>query len=133
MSWTSAVNAQTLLVDTSGTPLLGVGATPLSERVTNTDGASTALTTFGAAAGLRNYVTAVVLCNSSAATFGTVDFRDGTGGAVLWTVPVPAEGGVVVCNGGAPLFKTTANTALAFDVSTNISTITISVAGFQSA
>jgi len=104
----------------------------ISERVTNTDGASTALTNFGAGgAGVRNFVTAIVVYNSSA-TAGTIDFRDGTGGAVLFTVPIPATGGCVIANGGMPLFKTSANTALAFDVSAALSTVTISLSGFRS-
>lgn len=103
----------------------------ISERVTNTDGNSTALTNFGATASTRNYVTAIVVYNSSA-TAGTIDFRDGTAGSVLFTVPIPATGGCVIANGGMPLFKTSANTALAFDVSGALSTVTISLSGFKS-
>lgn len=102
----------------------------ISERVTNTDGASTALTNFSAVASTRNYVTAITINNSST-TDGTVDFRDGTAGAVLWTMPAPAGGGSVIAAPTA-LFKTTANTALAFDVSGALSTVTISISGYQS-
>jgi len=103
----------------------------ISERVTDTSGTSTAFTNFGATASTRNYVTAIVVYNSSA-TAGTIDFRDGTGGAVLWTVPIPATGGAVISNGGAPLFRTSANTALAYDVSGALTTVTISISGFKS-
>ena len=103
----------------------------ITERVTNTDGSSTAFTNFGATASTRNYVTAIVVYNSSA-TAGTIDFRDGTSGSVLWTVPIPATGGAVITNGGSPLFYTTANTALAFDVSAALTTVTISLTGFKS-
>ena len=103
----------------------------VSERTTNTDGASTAFTNFGATASVRNYVTAISLWNSSA-TAGYVDFRDGTAGSILFTVPIPAGGGSIVCNGGVPLFRTSANTALAFDVSAALTTVYISVSGFRS-
>lgn len=102
----------------------------VSDRVTNTDGASTALTNFTATASIRNYPTTIVVYNSSA-TAGTIDFRDGTGGAVLWTMPIPAGSGSVLANGGWPIFKTTANTALAFDVSAALTTVTISISGFR--
>ena len=101
-----------------------------SERVTDTGGTSTAFSNFGAVASTRNYITAIAVYNSSA-TAGTVDFRDGTGGAVLWTMPIPAGGGsVIACD--VPLFRTSANTALAYDVSGALSTVTISVSGFKS-
>jgi hypothetical protein len=68
----------------------------VQERTTNTDGASTAFASGLAApgAGVRLWVTSVDICNSSA-TFCTVDLRDGSAGSVLWTLPVPATGGVV--------------------------------------
>lgn len=103
----------------------------ISEQVTNTNGTSTAFTNFGATASTRNYITAIVVYNSSA-TAGTIDFRDGTAGAVLYTVPIPATGGAVISNGGSPLFRTSANTALAYDVSGALTTVTISMTGFKS-
>jgi hypothetical protein len=102
----------------------------VSEVVTNTNGTSTAFSNFSGVASTRNYVTAITVYNSSA-TAGTVDFRDGTGGSVLWTMPIPAGGGSVIAN-AVPLFRTSANTALAFDVSGALSTVTICVSGFQS-
>lgn len=102
----------------------------VSERVTNTDGASTAFTNFGAVASTRNYVTAISLFNSSASA-GYVDFRDGTAGSVLFSVAIPAGGGAVI-GGNLPLFRTSANTALAYDVSAALSTVYISVSGFKS-
>ncbi len=102
----------------------------VSERVSNTDGASTAFTNFGAVASTRNYVSTICIFNSSASAV-YVDFRDGTAGSILWTVPCPATGGVVISS-PVPLFKTTANTALAFDPSAATSTLYISVSGFQS-
>lgn len=101
----------------------------ISERVTNTDGASTAFTNFAAGgSGVHNYITQVSIWNSSA-TDGFVDFRDGTGGAVKWTFPAPQTGG---CNMSFdPPLKFADNTAVAFDVSGAISTIYISANGFQ--
>ena len=93
-----------------------------SERVSNTDGASTAFANFGATASVRNYVTAITIYNSSA-TAGYVDFRDGTSGSILFTVPIPAGSGAVLCNGGVPLFRTSAATALAYDVSAALTTV----------
>jgi len=103
----------------------------ISERVTDTSGTSTAFSNFGAVSSTRSYITAIVVYNSSA-TAGTIDFRDGTSGSVLYTVPIPATGGAVISNGGAPLFRTSANTALAYDVSGALTTVTISITGFKS-
>jgi hypothetical protein len=103
----------------------------VSERVSNTDGASTGFSTFGAAANLRNYITAVTVHNAHATTNGYVDLRDGTAGAIIWTFPLPATGGATH-NFDPPLRQPTTNTALAFDVSAAISTIYISINGFQS-
>lgn len=99
------------------------------ERVTNTDGASTAFTNFGAVASVRNYITTIVIFNSSA-TDGFVDFRDGTAGSVIFTAPAPKGGGSVISL-PVPLRQPTVNTALAFDVSAALSTVYISVIGFQ--
>ena len=103
----------------------------VQERTTNTDGAATAFASGLAApgAGVRLWITSVDLCNSSA-TFCTVDLRDGAAGAVLWTLPVPATGGVVKTFN--PPLKLTANTALAFDASAATTTLTISANGFKS-
>lgn len=102
----------------------------ISERVTNTDGVSTNMAgAFAATASQRIYLTSISISNSSA-TFCTVDIRDGVAGAVLWTFPVPATGGVVFTF-PVPL-RFTANTALAYDVSAAITTVTISVSGFKS-
>lgn len=102
----------------------------ISERVSNTDGNSTAFSNFGATASTRNVITGYSVYNASA-TAGYLDFRDGTGGSVLWTVPLPATGGA---NFAIPdgIFRTTANTALAYDVSAALTTVYISVTGFKS-
>jgi hypothetical protein len=102
----------------------------LVERVSNTDGSSTASTVFGATANARNCITTIAVYNDST-TNGYIDFRDGTGGTILFTLPLPAKGGAV-CNFPLPLRQTTTNTALAFDVSAALTTVYISLIGFKS-
>ncbi len=102
----------------------------ISETKTNTDGASTAMTSaFAATASQRIYLTTLILCNSSASNI-TVDIRDGSAGSVLITVPVPATGGAII-NFPVPL-RFTANTAAAFDGSAAATTLTCSMVGFKS-
>lgn len=103
----------------------------ITERVTNTDGASTAFTNFSAVSNTRNVITSIVAINTSA-SFAYVDFRDGTGGSVLYSLPLPATSGCVLPAGATPYFRTSANTALAFDASAATTTIILSVSGFQS-
>jgi hypothetical protein len=105
-------------------------ADTMSERVSDTGGTSTSFATFASVTGLKNYVTGYSVFNSSA-TAGYVDFRNGTGGAVLWTVPLPAGGGANVISDN-PIFATSAATVLAYDVSAALTTVYISVTGFQS-
>lgn len=99
----------------------------VSARTSNTDGASTSLIAAGGS-GVHTYITTVAIWNSSA-TDGFVDLRDGTGGAVLFTLPAPQTGGSVVTF-PVPL-KFGDNTAVAFDASGAITTIYISAVGFQ--
>ena len=73
-------------------------------------------------------MTTISVMNTSA-TDGYVDIRDGSAGSVLFTVPAPAGGGSVI-NLPVPL-KGAANTALAYDVSGALSTVYLSVVGFQ--
>ncbi len=98
-------------------------------RVTDTGGTSTAFSAFGAVASQRNYITTITVYNSST-TNGFLDLRDGTAGTVMYTIPLPALGGATI-NFPVPFRQTTANTALAYDVSAAISTIYISVVGFK--
>lgn len=110
------------------------GADVVSEAVSNTDGASTAFTNFSAVASTKNYITGYTVFRTDAGTsVAYVDFRDGTAGSVLWRAPLPPNGGSVSPPCSTPaLFKTSANTALAFDVSSALSTVYISVTGYQS-
>lgn len=102
----------------------------LVERLSDTGGTSTASTVFGATANARNFITTIAVYNSSASA-GYVDFRDGTGGTVLFTMPLPAGGGSI-CNFPLPLRQTTTNTAFAYDVSGALTTVYISLVGFKS-
>lgn len=122
-----------LLADADGMLMVKIGTANgdiISERVADTGGTSTAFTNFGAVASTRNYVTAIHIYNSSA-TAGHVDFRDGTSGSVLFTAAAPAGGGMTISS-PVPLFKTSANTALAYDVSGALTTVYINISGFQS-
>jgi len=101
----------------------------ISERISDAAGTSTAFTNFAAGgAGIHNYVTTAIVYNSSA-TDGYVDLRDGTAGSVIATLPAPATGGSVI-QFPVPL-KGAANTALAYDVSGALSTVYLTVIGYQ--
>jgi hypothetical protein len=93
-----------------------------------TDGSSTSVIA-AAGAGVKTYITDVIIANSSA-TFVTVDLRDGTAGSVMATFPVPATSGCVH-HFASPLGGT-ANTAVAADPSAAASTVTVTLVGFKS-
>lgn len=140
---TTSLSAKTMVADNDRTDLFagtdGVAIVRphtnledvVQERTTNTDGAATAFASGMGAPGanIRLWVKNVTIANSSS-SFCTVDLRDGAAGSVLWTLPVPATGGVTM-NFDPPL-KLTANTALAFDASAATSTLSISANGFKS-
>lgn len=108
------------------------GADLISENVSNTNGTSTAFSNFTAVASTYNYVTAYSVFRTDAGTTPIyVDFRDGTAGAIKWSVVLPPNGGANMSS-AIPLFKTSANTALAYDVSAATTTVYISVSGYQS-
>ncbi len=102
----------------------------ISEVKTNTDGSSTAMTGgFAATASQRIYLTSLIIANSSSTNI-TVDIRDGSGGSVLATFPVPANGG---CIHAFPVpLRFSANTAAAFDPSAAASTVSVTMVGFKS-
>jgi hypothetical protein len=107
-----------------------VRGTPLSDRVANTNGTSTAFTNLGAGgAGVKNFLTNISVYNSST-TNGFVDIRDGTAGAILLSLACPAQSGAVY-SFDPPIIQPTANTALAYDVSAAISTVYINANGYQ--
>jgi len=93
-----------------------------------TDGSSTSVIS-AAGAGVKIYITSVIIANSSS-TNVTVDLRDGTGGTVKATIPAPANAGAVT-NLPVPL-PFSANTAVAADPSAAASTVTVTLLGFTS-
>lgn len=102
----------------------------LVERLSDTGGTATASTVFGATASAHNLITTIAVYNDSS-TNGFIDFRDGTAGTIIFTLPLPAKGGAV-CNFPLPLRQPTANTAFAYDVSAALTTVYISLIGFKS-
>jgi hypothetical protein len=138
---TTSISAQTLVTNNQRTDWYGdadgVGIVRLyanlADRVSTTpilvtDGSSTSLVA-AQGAGIRFCATDITITNSSA-TNVTVDIRDGTAGAVLWTFPAAANMGGTTHHFGTPLC-TTANTAMATDPSAAATTITTSVLGFK--
>jgi hypothetical protein len=94
-----------------------------------TDGSSTSVIA-SAGAGVKNYITSVMIANTSA-TAVTVDLRDGAAGTVKATLPVPANTSGVVCNYPIPL-PFSAATAVCADPSAAASTVTVTLIGFKS-
>jgi hypothetical protein len=94
-----------------------------------TDGSSTSVIA-SAGAGVKNYITTVIIANTSASAV-TVDIRDGAAGTVKATFPVPANTSGVVCNLPVPL-PFSAATAVCADPSAAASTITVTLIGFKS-
>jgi hypothetical protein len=99
----------------------------VSGNASNTDGTNTQVIA-AAGAGIKVYLTTIILTNTHATTDGYVEIKDGT--TVKMTIPVPHASGAVV-----PLtvpIGGTANTAWNFDPSAAISTLTCSMVGFKS-
>lgn len=95
---------------------------------TITDGSSTAATGMGAGgASVYNELWDVTITNTSASAV-TLDLRDGTGGSVLWTFPVPANTSGLTHTFTVPR-TSSANTAFAWDPSAAASSIIISASG----
>lgn len=78
-------------------------------------------------AGIKTYLTSVVLCNTSATAI-TVDIKDGS--TVKISLPLPAGSGCIY-NPPIPI-PGTANTAWNFDGSAAATTVTCSMVGFKS-
>lgn len=95
-------------------------------NATNTDGTSTQCIA-AQSAGIKTYLTSVILCNTSATAI-TVDIKDGSTTKV--TLPLPAGSGCVF-NPPVPI-PGTAATAWNFDGSAAATTVTCSMVGFKS-
>ena len=98
----------------------------VSGNATNTDGASTQCIA-AQAAGIKTYLTSIILCNTSATAI-TVDIKDGT--TVKVSLPLPAGSGCIF-NPPVPI-PGTAATAWNFDGSAAATTVTCSMVGFKS-
>lgn len=113
------------LIVRDGCPLGDV----LSERVTNTDGADTACTgDFAADANFKHVVEQIVVYNDSV-TNGFVDLKNGTGGTIRITVPLPSKGGAVIALKKPIIIPV--NTALAYDVSAALTTVYLTFIGYK--
>lgn len=127
-------DASVITTDLSGVQIVrtAVAAEELvSFYVANTDGAEDAVTGLGAGgATIYNYITSVTISNRHATTNAQVNLLDGSGGSVFWEFPAPATGGTTH-NFNPPLKQPTVNTALYVDPSAAVTTIGISIAGYQ--
>jgi hypothetical protein len=84
-------------------------------------------------AGLRNYITTIIVSNSHATVGTDVIIQDGSSGTTLLTIPAAAVYGGAVINLPMPLRQPTANTALfCANVTTGAST-KVSAVGFKAA
>ena len=140
---TTALSGVTLVADADRTDLrAGVDGVLITrphcnledivqEQADNTDGASTAFTSGLAApgAGVRLWICGVIITNSSASDV-TVSLRDGVAGSVLAKFSAPGGGGSNYTF-GVPL-RVSANTALAFDSSAAVTTLSVTANGFKS-
>lgn len=98
----------------------------VSGNSTNTDGTSTQCIA-AQSAGIKTYLTSIVLCNTSATAI-TVDIKDGS--TVKTSLPLPAGSGCIY-NPPVPI-PGTAATAWNFDGSAAATTVTCSMIGFKS-
>lgn len=81
-------------------------------------------------AGIKVYVTSVIVKNTHASTDAYIDLRDGAAGTIKASIPAPAAGGAIV-NFDVPL-PFSANTAVCVDPSAAVTTIITTVIGFKS-
>jgi hypothetical protein len=99
----------------------------VSGNASNTDGSSTQVIA-AAGAGVKQYLTSVVLTNTSSSSI-YVEMKSGT--TVKATIPVPANGGAVF-NPAVPLPPNAANEAWNFDPSAATTTVFCTAVGFKS-
>lgn len=100
-------------------------------HVVNTAGTELAVTGLDAGgAGIHNYITSVIVHNAHASTNGFIQLLDGTGGTPMATFPAPATGGVAITF-SQPIKQPTANTALYWDASAAITTLYVTIVGYQ--
>jgi len=120
--------------DLSGTIITRAACAPaelVSFYIANTDGNEDAVTSLDdGGAAIYNFITSVTIHNANASTNGFVTLLDGSAGSIFWVFPAPATGGTTH-NFDPPLRQPTISTALFVDVSAAISTMHISINGYQ--
>lgn len=130
----AGADATYLNADLSGTLITRKACAPaelVSFYVANTDGDEDAVTSLDdGGAAIYNFITSVTIHNAHASTNGYVTLLDGSAGSVFWVFPAPATGGTTH-NFDPPLRQPTISTALFVDVSAAITTMHISINGYQ--
>ena len=82
-------------------------------------------------AGLRNYITTLIISNAHASVGTDVVIQDGSGGTTLLTIPAAAVYGGAVINLPVPLRQPTANTALFCANTTTGASTKVSAVGYK--
>lgn len=130
----SEAEATFINADLSGTVITRAAcahAELVSFYIANTDGAEDAVTSLDdGGAAIYNFITSVTIHNAHASTNGFVTLLDGSAGSIFWVFPAPATGGTTH-NFDPPLRQPTISTALFVDVSAAITTMHISINGYQ--
>lgn len=121
----------------NGSPIVAPYTTPeniVSGAITTAMTGTTSTSLVAApGAGLRNYITTLIVSNAHATVGTDVVIQDGSGGTTLMTIPAAAAYGGAVINLPVPLKQPTANTALfCANVTTGAST-KVSAIGFKAA
>lgn len=128
-------------VDASGQPITsasgGLPAEPsnfVSGAITSAMTGTTSTSLIAApAAGLRNYITNIVVSNAHATVGTDVIIQDGSGGTTLYTIPAAAVYGGASVSFPVPLRQPTTATALyCANVTTGAST-KVSASGYKAA
>lgn len=99
--------------------------------VATTTGASDTSVVAAQGASTYFYVTGFSVANTGSTTT-LITFKDGSGGSALWYTIAPAGGGSNLSQGGKPIFRTSANTALYFACASASTTVYVSVTGYKS-
>ncbi len=121
-----------LIADKAGKVVVMPYALPenmIDDQSTNTGTGDTAL--FAApGAGLRNYVTTIIVSNNNASSDTELIVKDGT--TEIMRIPSPAGGGATI-NLAVPLRQPTSNTAINTALTGSVSTVTVSAVGYTGA
>lgn len=128
-------NRSDLLTDLAGKLLVLPYANPenfVSGAITTAMTGTTSTSLVAAAgAGLRNYITTLIVSNAHATVGTDIIIQDGSGGTTLMTIPAAAVYGGAVINLPVPLRQPTANTAIfCANVTTGAST-KVSAVGYK--